>query len=98
MYITVWAARFQPPKWLSWRAWEIHSYSGWQFVITTFNVIPSDSPIMHIIRHGNWEDFREMLRNGQASPWDCNENGLSLFKVGAWRPKIKVMLYSPRTS
>lgn len=67
-------------------------------VITTFNVIPSDSPIMHIIRQGNWEDFREMLRNGQASPWDCNENGLSLFKVGTWRPKIKVMLYSLRTS
>lgn len=44
-------------------------------------VLPTTSRVFQVVEHGNLQDLREMLQNGEASLRDTDVNGCSLLHV-----------------
>ena len=65
-------------------AWDLQCAkvnSGWQFNLRTYNIRPNDSQVFKAIRDGSLEQFQNMFDSGLASPFDCDEDGLTLLHV-----------------
>ncbi len=77
-------ARYRAPAWLMNRAWEVQVsrvISGWTLQPRTFNVIPRSSPLFILVEVNNVEGIRELFQEKKASPYDCNELGITALHV-----------------
>lgn len=79
-------ARFQTPKWLfgisrTVELYECRATAGWNFNIQVYNVIPSESPIFEMAGVGDIDGIRQLFSTGNASPFDRDENGLTVLDV-----------------
>lgn len=86
-------------KWTRWRrafhslllsrAWYLQickSQQGWQFSMSIYAVVPSDSPVVKYAAEGNIKELQRLFSSGQASPFTiCPDYGYhmkSLLDVG----------------
>jgi len=80
-------ARLQTRKWLFGgisRAEELYEsrvQASYDFSIQVYNVIPSEYPIFRLTGVGDIAGVRELFSTGQASPFDRDENGLTVLDV-----------------
>jgi hypothetical protein len=66
--------------------------AGWNFSIQTYNILPSKSLIFELAGIGNVARIQDLFKNGEASPFDRDENGLTVLDV---RLPV-VMVYVPK--
>lgn len=78
--------RLQPPVWLTQRIWEFESRracSGWQQInLRVYNIREKGSEVFLTVQYNQLDLLLEMFDNGQASPFDCDDEGRSLLYVG----------------
>ena len=80
-------ARLQTPKWLfggisrAIELYESQAQAGWDFRIQVYNVVPSESPVFRMAGVGDVAGIRELFIAGKASPFDRDENGLTVLDV-----------------
>lgn len=80
------AARFRPPSWFTYasRAWELFGYRtdfGWMFALRTYNIVPSESPILQHVQQGDVEEIQRLFGDRKASPFDRDPNDFTLLDV-----------------
>ena len=64
-----------------------HNAHAWKHTLTTFRPVPSDALIFSACKEGDISLVGELLANGDASVWDCNDTG--------WTPlHVRTCLYS----
>jgi hypothetical protein len=94
--------RLEAPTWLSQRAWDlriIHSTIGWQVNLQPYCVRPSSHPVFDYAEHGDTEALGALMRSGQASIHDIDEDGWSLLHVSAHEfGSVIVTLIRPHSS
>lgn len=56
----------------------------WHINLTTFDVVPADSPVLQFVKGDNWDSLRELFREGLASSLHCDQFDFTLFHV-SWR-------------
>ena len=77
-------AALRAPAWLLNRAWEVRyskAISGWTINFRTCNIISKDSLIFRYAKRGNADGVRDLIREGNASPFDCDEYGWTALHV-----------------
>jgi hypothetical protein len=77
-------AWYRGPAWLVNRAWKFHAtkvYNGWDFNIRQYNVIPRESLVFSYAVDGNVKGLQELFDTRQASPLDCDDQGLTPLHV-----------------
>ena len=79
-------ARFQTPRWLFFtgRALEVcglKSPSGWNFSIQLYNIVPSGSKVFERAAFGDVAGLQDLFDSKEASPFDRDENGLTVLDV-----------------
>ncbi|KAL2832923.1 ankyrin repeat-containing domain protein [Aspergillus cavernicola] len=59
-------------------------------IIIARRTIPDNSLVFRLIKDGDFEGFQELLRNREASLWDCDSRGRSLitYAVDACQPEL----------
>lgn len=70
--------RFEAPSWLSQSAWDLritHSTSGWQINLKPYCVRPLNDEVFEHARNGNTQALGELIRSGEASIHDIDEEG-----------------------
>lgn len=75
---------YQGPSWLVNRAWRlrvIRALSGWTFCCQTYNVIPSDAPVIEYVRQNNVNGLQDLFSRKLASPFDCDGDNWTLLLV-----------------
>ncbi|KAL2284391.1 hypothetical protein FJTKL_09086 [Diaporthe vaccinii] len=90
------AARIQLPKWLSQKVWNINitrACSGWQGTLSTWNIVPRDSPGMICVRKGDLDGLIDLFDRGLASPQDCNDHGDTIFNGACVRSHTHIVNY-----
>jgi len=80
------AAQFRPPSWFTYasRAWELFGYRtdfGWMFTLRTYNIVPSESPILQHVQRGDVEEIQRLFGERKASPFDRDPNDFTLLDV-----------------
>lgn len=78
------SAYFRAPAWLINRAWAIEgrrACSGWNFSLSTYNIIPSDSLVFKYAQNGTVNDLQGLFQNHLASPFDVDEYGHTVLHV-----------------
>ena len=88
-------ARYQLPRWLANQAWDFcakKAYNGWDFQLRQYVIIPYDSLVFEYIRSGNVRGLQELFSKREASPWCCDEDGITLLMVRALENLISVLL------
>ncbi|KAK2754504.1 hypothetical protein FQN54_006905 [Arachnomyces sp. PD_36] len=68
------------PVWLSGKVWEAYtarSQTEWVFRMRTYNIIPKDSQILRCAGRGDIDGLKYLLRQGQGSVLDCDEDGVT---------------------
>ena len=79
--------------WLTGRIWDVavlRSQSGWTLDIRTWNLVPSDSPILYSCYRGNIDEVRKLLSAGQASLFDTDCDGRTLLWVRSVDSRRKI--------
>lgn len=77
-------AEYRAPPWLINRVWRIQALravSGWTFSPRSYNIIPNTSIVFEYLENHNISGIQELFSQRQASPFDCDEHGLSLLHV-----------------
>lgn len=77
----------QAPRWFAatttW-AWNINlrkSYNGWEFHLRSYSIRPYNAPVFQAIYHSDLCELQNMFALGEASPFDCGEDGRPLLAV-----------------
>ena len=74
--------RVRPAPWLTWLG--IHcgfnlaferSSDTWKHTLNTFRLVPNDAPIFSACLEGDVIRVAQLLTDGEASVWDCNDFG-----------------------
>lgn len=68
---TLW--RFHLPPWITTKALELsrmRAMTGWDWVIRTYNEIPSNAKVFASTFNGDIQSLQELFSSGQASPFD----------------------------
>jgi hypothetical protein len=78
------SAFFRAPAWLINRACAIEgrrAYPGWNFSLSTYNIIPGESLVFRYAQNGTVNDLHELFQNHLASPFDMDEFGHTVLHV-----------------
>ncbi|EXV06041.1 ankyrin repeat protein [Metarhizium robertsii] len=73
--------RFRLPWWLSQTVWDMlacRSTHGMTWKISSWNIRPWGSPIFRAALYGDFEKIVELISDGEASLYDCDEDGQTL--------------------
>ncbi|KPM35107.1 hypothetical protein AK830_g11469 [Neonectria ditissima] len=89
-------ARIQLPRWITNKAWEISVAPGLCMNLRAYSVVPDTSPIFEYARQGHLDKMLALYSQGDASPFDMNEFGWSLFHVAGVAGQVSVMKYLMR--
>lgn len=84
-------AVYRAPRWLMDRAWRIEASrasSGWIFCPRTCNIISHGSIVFNYAAANDTKGLQKLFSKREASPFDCNESGLTLLHVGIY-PELK---------
>ncbi|KAH8781190.1 hypothetical protein F5883DRAFT_169007 [Diaporthe sp. PMI_573] len=93
---TTYVVRFQLPKWLSQKVWNVsvnRACSGWQMTLWTCNIVPADSPGFRCIWDGDLDGLIDLFNRGLASPRDCDPTGLTLFHQASIYSETHIVQY-----
>ncbi len=77
-------AEYRGPSWLINRLWRIQAVKasfGWSFHLRTYNIVPWNSPVFALARKNSVKGLQELFNKKEASPFDCNENDMTLLLV-----------------
>lgn len=89
-----WKAQYKWTRWRAFhslllnRAWYLQickSQHGWQFSMSVYAVVPSESPVVKYTEEGNIKELQRLFSSGQASPFTIcpdHRHYKSLFDVG----------------
>ncbi|KAI1871865.1 hypothetical protein JX265_005851 [Neoarthrinium moseri] len=91
-------AGFRPPNWLSGisYAWDINlrkSYDGWNFHFRSYSIRPRNSDVFQFARNGNLEVLKGMFASGEASPFDCDEDGYDVTYHAAMFYELRIVKF-----
>ncbi|KAK2010396.1 hypothetical protein LZ32DRAFT_381592 [Colletotrichum eremochloae] len=83
-----WQVLLQTPSWLSREAWtwEFQSQravAGWNFSLRSYSVRPQDALIFKAVKSGDVSTMLALFGSGEASLYDRDAGGLSLFHYAA---------------
>lgn len=70
-YINRW--RLGLPSWMTSKILEISGMKapgGWNWMLRTYNLVPSSSKVVHLVKKGDVKGVRDLFTSGQASPFD----------------------------
>ncbi|CAI7653058.1 unnamed protein product [Penicillium viridicatum] len=70
-YTNTW--RFGLPSWMTSKILEISGMKapgGWNWMLRTYNLVPSSSKVVHLVKKGDVKGVRDLFTSGQASPFD----------------------------
>jgi hypothetical protein len=76
--------RMTTPEWLSSTICQLQmtqSIAGLNVFLRTYGVVPRDAPIFQACRRGDVLGMQRLFDSRLASPFDRNENGMSLWRV-----------------
>ncbi|EXV01358.1 hypothetical protein X797_005454 [Metarhizium robertsii] len=76
--------RIRLPSWVAQAAWDILTYRssrGFTWKLTSWNVVPGDSPILEAVKRGPFTDVMAPISSGDASLYDRDDNGKTLLHV-----------------
>jgi hypothetical protein len=74
------------PDWISNTIWQFEmrrSISGFNILLRTYGIVPSDSPIFEACEEGNTTEMQRLFDNKLASPFDRCQYGFGLWEVGS---------------
>lgn len=77
-------AQYYGPSWLTNRTWRIRAVKtsfDWSFSPQTYNIIPSNSPVFHLVEENNVKGLQELFSRKEASPFDCDINDFTPLTV-----------------
>jgi hypothetical protein len=89
-----WEFSFQLPSWISLKIYEMKSastYAGWNISLTSWSIVQSTSEVFLRVAACDAEGLQQMFQNGNASPYDRDEEGYSLLQV-----RVSTPLFTPR--
>ncbi|KAF7528026.1 hypothetical protein G7054_g10304 [Neopestalotiopsis clavispora] len=89
-----WMTRFESPAWLSQRAWDLritHSTSGWQVNLKPYCVRSRDDVLFDYAMYGATQALEKLIRSGQASVYDIDENGYSLLHFACFLSQVELV-------
>ncbi len=76
--------RYRSPSWLANQMWNIQAVKasyGWDIRLRAYNVVPLESAVFEYARDNNVRGLQELFSERAASPFDCNDEGLTLLAV-----------------
>ena len=76
--------QYRGPIWLINRMWSfqaIWASRGWDFHIRTYYVVKKDSKVLQFASQNDTQGIQELFSKGEASPFDCDEDGLTPLHV-----------------
>ncbi|KID88698.1 Ankyrin repeat-containing domain protein [Metarhizium guizhouense ARSEF 977] len=80
-------ARVRFPSWVAQAAWDILTYRssrGFTWKLTSWNVVPGDSPILEAVKRGPFTDVMALISSGDASLYDRDDNGKTLLHYAVY--------------
>ncbi|KID71734.1 Ankyrin repeat-containing domain protein, partial [Metarhizium hybridum] len=80
-------ARIRFPSWVAQAAWDILTYRssrGFTWKLTSWNVVPGDSPILEAVKRGPLTDVMAPMSSGDASLYGRDDNGKTLLHYAVY--------------
>ncbi|KAG8161642.1 hypothetical protein KVR01_008629 [Diaporthe batatas] len=93
---STYAVRFQLPKWLSHKVWDViinQACFGWQATLSTWNIVPDDSPGLVCVKNGDLDGLIDLFNRGLASPRDCDSLGNNMLLLASGYGEAHIVRY-----
>ncbi|KAI1209621.1 uncharacterized protein F4807DRAFT_460370 [Annulohypoxylon truncatum] len=79
-FVSGYGILLQPPTWLSWRSWELHSiraHGDWQWNLRSYYIIPMHHRALDVLGNGSPRDVQKLFDTRLLSPYAGDQWGFT---------------------